>query len=580
MEPLCDYCRGVRAVVYCKADSARLCLRCDGCVHSANLLSCRHARSLLCEKCNSQPAVVRCLDEKLSLCQDCDWNCNGCSSMGHRREPLNCYTGCPSLAEFRRIWSSVLDAGVSIGGALPDNDDCFTNCSNQREQGESLALAGTKLDELKSTPKLKPWIEPSCLISTNANCLPCPRDQEPLFSEASNMPKGYSNLKDFKVPVGDDLCEGLNMNDFQLTFETENEILGCSLDQPGYQFESVGTDCILMENTLSVTESDGHIENTVEKQYWYEYDCRCCSVDKTVYLVDVVLIYQTYFDDIADSWLICHNCVSYQASSSGQKECVPFPSPQVGGLASMMASMTGNSNCTLTNPGCNINLGYPGGQIPSTMVRSLSNVAGENSPAGYQDCGLSPVFLTGESSWESNLEVSCPQARDKAKMRYKEKKKTRTFGKQIRYASRKARADTRKRVKGRFVKAGEAYDYDPLLPRNKGAVNHRFQLNAAIGPSLAPNPLYEQLLLFAFRNHKGYTLQDVELDVKNLESNNLWCIFFCISLILRSFSCFCRHLHLHSTRQSPCRDSILFILFCTVHPALFHVISTDPLLSN
>ncbi|KAK8616383.1 hypothetical protein V6N13_017934 [Hibiscus sabdariffa] len=120
------------------------------------------------------------------------------------------------------------------------------------------------------------------------------------------------------------------------------------------------------------------------------------------------------------------------------------------------------------NPGCNINLGYPGGQIPSTMARSLSNIAGENSPADYQDCGLSPVFLTRELPWESNLEVSCPQARDKAKMRYNEKKKTRTFGKQIRYASRKARADTRKRVKGRFVKAG---------------------------------------------NHKGYRLQDVELDV-------------------------------------------------------------------
>ena len=40
------------------------------------------------------------------------------------------------------------------------------------------------------------------------------------------------------------------------------------------------------------------------------------------------------------------------------------------------------------------------------------------------------------------------------------------FGKQIRYASRKARADTRKRVKGRFVKAGEAYDYDPLVTTN------------------------------------------------------------------------------------------------------------------
>ena len=41
-----------------------------------------------------------------------------------------------------------------------------------------------------------------------------------------------------------------------------------------------------------------------------------------------------------------------------------------------------------------------------------------------------------------------------------------SFSKQIRYASRKARADTRKRVKGRFVKAGEAYDYDPLLSSN------------------------------------------------------------------------------------------------------------------
>lgn len=36
------------------------------------------------------------------------------------------------------------------------------------------------------------------------------------------------------------------------------------------------------------------------------------------------------------------------------------------------------------------------------------------------------------------------------------------FDKQVRYASRKATADVRKRVKGRFVKAGDAYDYDPL----------------------------------------------------------------------------------------------------------------------
>lgn len=48
------------------------------------------------------------------------------------------------------------------------------------------------------------------------------------------------------------------------------------------------------------------------------------------------------------------------------------------------------------------------------------------------------------------------QNRGNAMQRYKEKKKNRRYDKHIRYESRKARADTRKRVKGRFVKASEA----------------------------------------------------------------------------------------------------------------------------
>ncbi|RWW89093.1 hypothetical protein BHE74_00001930 [Ensete ventricosum] len=40
-------------------------------------------------------------------------------------------------------------------------------------------------------------------------------------------------------------------------------------------------------------------------------------------------------------------------------------------------------------------------------------------------------------------------------MRYREKKKSRRFEKTIRYASRKAYAETRPRLKGRFVKRSE-----------------------------------------------------------------------------------------------------------------------------
>uniref|UniRef100_A0A5B7AWP9 Zinc finger protein CONSTANS-LIKE 12 n=1 Tax=Davidia involucrata TaxID=16924 RepID=A0A5B7AWP9_DAVIN len=428
MEPLCEFCGVVRAVVYCKSDSARLCLHCDSCVHSANSLSRRHPRSLLCDKCNSQPAIVRCMDDKLSLCQGCDWNENGCSGSGHRRQKFNYYTGCPSMAEFSRIWSSVLDV-PSLGGfdagwgpqnTLPIHENCISNCLDTGNNKESVGLVASKLNELQACAKFEPWIGSSSVIPPNPNYVPpYSRDQAPSIPEGSNMSKGYSNFKNLQLHEGDNICEGLSVDDVALNFESSDEIFGSSQGQPQYQLEDGGIDCLLMEKNLSVTESNGHIENALE------------------------------------------------ASSSGQ-DCMTFPSSRAAGPASLMQSMSGSPNCMLMNPCCNrnIGLGFSTGQVHSSISLSLSNITGESSAADYQDCGLSPVFLTGESPWESNLEASCPQARDKAKMRYNEKKKTRTFGKQIRYASRKARADTRKRVKGRFVKAGEAFDYDPLLTKN------------------------------------------------------------------------------------------------------------------
>jgi len=97
--------------VYCRSDAACLCLSCDRNVHSANALSRRHSRTLLCERCNSQPAFVRCAEEKISLCQNCDWLAHGTSptSSTHKRQTINCYSGCPSAAEFSSIWSFFLD---------------------------------------------------------------------------------------------------------------------------------------------------------------------------------------------------------------------------------------------------------------------------------------------------------------------------------------------------------------------------------------------------------------------------------------------------------------------------------------
>ncbi|CAH8356429.1 unnamed protein product [Eruca vesicaria subsp. sativa] len=108
---------------------------------------------------------------------------------------------------------------------------------------------------------------------------------------------------------------------------------------------------------------------------------------------------------------------------------------------------------------------------PAHSNISFSGVTGESNAGEFQECGASSSMqLLGDPPWypqtssQDNNACSHSVTRNNAVLRYKEKKKARKFDKTVRYASRKARADVRRRVKGRFIKAGEAYDYDPLTP--------------------------------------------------------------------------------------------------------------------
>ncbi|KAK7263555.1 hypothetical protein RJT34_31147 [Clitoria ternatea] len=48
----CELC-GSRASLYCHADDAYLCRKCDKWVHSANFLALRHLRCFLCNTCQN-----------------------------------------------------------------------------------------------------------------------------------------------------------------------------------------------------------------------------------------------------------------------------------------------------------------------------------------------------------------------------------------------------------------------------------------------------------------------------------------------------------------------------------------------
>ncbi|KAJ6371915.1 hypothetical protein OIU77_002268 [Salix suchowensis] len=54
----CELC-GSRATLYCEADHAFLCRKCDRWVHGANFLALRHVRNILCNTC--QNLTQRCL---------------------------------------------------------------------------------------------------------------------------------------------------------------------------------------------------------------------------------------------------------------------------------------------------------------------------------------------------------------------------------------------------------------------------------------------------------------------------------------------------------------------------------------
>ncbi|MCE5167248.1 Zinc finger protein CONSTANS-LIKE 15, partial [Datura stramonium] len=111
----CDFCNQQIAVLYCRADTAKLCLFCDQLVHSANALSKKHLRSQICDNCGSEPVSISCATDNLVLCQECDWDAHGsCAVSGaHDRNPVEGFSGLPSASELASAW------GLDIEGKKP-----------------------------------------------------------------------------------------------------------------------------------------------------------------------------------------------------------------------------------------------------------------------------------------------------------------------------------------------------------------------------------------------------------------------------------------------------------------------------
>ncbi|CAN0871447.1 Putative zinc finger protein At1g68190 [Linum grandiflorum] len=168
MDKFCEFCKQLRAVVYCKSDLAYLCLSCDTKVHSANALSSRHLRSLLCDSCRLEPTSVQCLNHRVFLCHDCDHSIHEMCSPDQKRE-VSSYTGSPSAKDFAVLWGLRLD---ELHKRTADTQLCSTSAgpvaTSFRFSGNSPrgTRAFSRVSKKKSCTALKSGAESDVISSS------------------------------------------------------------------------------------------------------------------------------------------------------------------------------------------------------------------------------------------------------------------------------------------------------------------------------------------------------------------------------------------------------------------------------
>ncbi|KAG8076098.1 hypothetical protein GUJ93_ZPchr0006g41665 [Zizania palustris] len=149
--------------------------------------------------------MVRCLAENASLCQNCDWNGHGAGSSAadHKRQTINCYSGCPSSSELSKIWSFIMDIpnvapepnceqGISM---MSISDRGVSNKDNAAGDNSLLDIASAPvMSDPDTDGKLKSLIGSSS--EAGVNLLPLATDQTAGSVESTTTKLPYTPDKD------------------------------------------------------------------------------------------------------------------------------------------------------------------------------------------------------------------------------------------------------------------------------------------------------------------------------------------------------------------------------------------------
>ncbi|KAF8408465.1 hypothetical protein HHK36_007619 [Tetracentron sinense] len=453
----CDFCTDQIAILYCRADSAKLCLFCDQYVHSANALSRKHLRSQICDNCSSEPVSVRCSTDNLLLCQECDWDAHGtCSiSASHDRNPVEGFSGCPSPLELASLWGFDLGDKKSLLPPSPlPNNLIFPDWSSL----DSIMSADSWLYKSSSRNLMVPNENPQ--MYANVPCVEIPvlsRQQNPSCGKNKQVicKQLVELLRRNLVPVegdGDGEGEGLDDQETPGRCAPEGDVVypelgnGATDAHQSLQQEQTPYTSLLMLPTMDLRENDRITEGDIlwdtnrkvhqATQIWDFNLGRSRDHEEPGPLEvgygasDAGFMIQNYSDLIKETpWantkvledVYKMNCPMKYEHFSSQNNNSNNPTATQGPVTSE------SNNISMVKPLSGSTVGKP-------------KACSSTNDVHFMELPLIVGGETARAATKADLELMA-QNRGNA-----------IYDRHIRYESRKARADTRKRVNGRFAK--------------------------------------------------------------------------------------------------------------------------------
>ncbi|KAJ7943090.1 CONSTANS-like zinc finger protein [Quillaja saponaria] len=486
MEKVCEFCKALRPVVYCKADSAYLCLSCDSKIHLANSLSSRHLRTILCNLCRYRPAYVQCLDHQMFVCRGCDQKLHNVSFQ-HQKRAIRSYMGCPSAKDFAVLWGFKLD---ELESRAHQDQLASILCSSEDYDAVNSDITGKCCIQVEGPPEVS--IINSERGSNRQKSEILAKNQE---ENASFIVQQILDLKMLQLHEEDNhppIIRGQEQTDVSSSAQYTSNKFAENLDQQEQYYQDLGIDLKKKDSPVEELKVDplpspfsllehSPLSSVVgpslpgeffwptkssiqSSQLWSQnmQDLGVCEeliCHDDFDIPDVDLTFRNFEElfggdqetirallddqDVSCSSLVKDTSLDKSDNRNAREIEDASAAASVYMDKSSHMEDRGPSN-QVDNHSRSLGLSNLVCSSYSTMSCSVSRFSVDSSDT---DCinGIKPCIEGGEpscSSPEFDVEV-----RENAMMRYKEKKKSRMHEKQVQYPSRKDRAE-RQRVAG------------------------------------------------------------------------------------------------------------------------------------